>query len=96
MNIISNLYIALICILLLKICVLLLDLPIINNWFGLDKERRKVAIEYKLSLSEEKEREIINQKIALKVMCIIVFFTIAYFLILACFDIIPNIKQLLL
>lgn len=64
-NLLPNIFMAIIAIMLLRVCAFVLDIPIVNYWFDLDRERRKIAEELKLSLTSDKERESINKKIAL-------------------------------
>lgn len=64
-NLLPNIFMAIIAIMLLRVCAFVLDIPIVNYWFDLDRERRKIAEELKLSLTSDKDRESINKKIAL-------------------------------
>ncbi|KAA5264864.1 hypothetical protein [Bacteroides faecis] len=64
-NLLPNIFMAIIAIMLLRVCAFVLDTPIVNYWFDLDRERRKIAEELKLSLTSDKDRESINKKIAL-------------------------------
>lgn len=64
-NLLPNIFMVIIAIMLLRICAFVLDIPIVNYWFDLDRERRKIAEELKLSLTSDKDRESINKKIAL-------------------------------
>lgn len=78
--------------LLLEIAIVYyLDIPIINNWFGLDRRRRKVAEELKLSLTNDKDRERINKKMALYDLTVILYIVFAGVLIY--FILIPQITE---
>lgn len=94
-DLIPSLLLAFIGLLLLKISVFVLDFPIMNNWLGLDRERKKVAEELKLSLTKDRDREDINRNIALKTLSTIVYIIYACGLLYMCFKILPDINQLL-
>lgn len=53
---------------LLKIYLVLLDRPIINQWFGLDSQRAKMSVKLNVSLNNSDERRVVNRKIAFEKM----------------------------
>lgn len=65
-NLLPNFFLSVAAIIAMRVIAFVLDLPIINYWFALDRERRKVAEELKLSLTSDKDRETINKEIALR------------------------------
>lgn len=74
-------------IMLARVCVFVLDIPIFNEMLGLDRERRKIAEKFKLTLESDKDRERVNKKIALYNLGSILYMFIAgsiiyFFLIL--------------
>lgn len=64
-------------IMFLKAYAIMLDVPVINNWFRLNKERESIAVELKLSLMNDIERQKINKKIARRILHAIFFIIVA-------------------
>lgn len=82
---------AYVAIMLLMAVTYFLDIPIINDLLGLDRRRRKVAEELKLSLTTDKDRERINKEIALYDLGAILYIVFAGGLIY--FFLIPQITE---
>lgn len=86
LNILSYIFGAYVAIMLLMAVTYFLDIPIINDLLGLDRRRRKVAEDLKLSLTSDKDRERINKKIALYDLGAILYIVFAggliYFLLI--------------
>lgn len=91
LDVLSYIFMAYVAIMLDIAIAYYLDIPIINNWFGLDRRRRKVAEELKLSLTNDKDRERINKKIALYDLAVILYIVFAGVLIY--FILIPQITE---
>lgn len=91
LNLLPYLFMAYVAIMLLMAVTYFLDIPIINDLLGLNKRRRKVAEELKLSLTSDKDRERINKKIALYDLGTILYIVFASGLIY--FLLIPEITE---
>lgn len=65
-NLLPNFFLSVAAIQLMRVIAFVIDLPFINYWFALDRERRKVAEELKISLTSDKDRKAINKKLALR------------------------------
>lgn len=86
-NVLPYCFGAMVSIMLARVCVFVLDIPIFNEMLGLDRERRKIAEKFKLTLESDKDRERVNKKIALYNLVAILYMVYAgsiiyFFLIL--------------
>lgn len=90
-NVLPYCFWAMVSIMLARVCVFVLDIPIFNEMLGLDRERRKIAEKFKLTLESDKDRERVNKKIALYNLGAILYIVFAGGLIY--FILIPGITE---